>query len=326
VNNKIPFLITIDTEGDNLWSYNGKDRITTKNAGYLYRFQNLCDKYLFKPTWLVNYEMANCNKFVKFGRSVLEKDAGEIGMHLHAWNSPPIKPLGKDDNESRSYLIEFSLDVMEEKINFLTTLLKDKFNTEIVSHRAGRWALNESYSKLLIKYGYKIDCSVTPYVNWENMKGGKLDSQGSDYTGFNTQEYFINENNIIESGSSGLLEVPMSILPTFSYKYKNIIQAFPKIVQKIINKFCPFTIWLRPNGRNLNDMKFILDNASKNNLNYVEFMIHSSEFMSGGSPYFKDQKSIDKLYEDLEELMAYAKNNGFIGMTMGEFYNEYIGN
>ena len=55
-------------------------------------------------------------------------------------------------------------------------------------------------------------------------------------------------------------------------------------------------------------------------------MIHSSEFMSGGSPYFKDQKSIDKLYEDLEELMAYAKNNGFIGMTMGEFYNEYIGN
>lgn len=50
------FLITIDTEGDNLWQKH--DSITTENARYLPRFQQLCEKYGFKPVYLTNYEMA----------------------------------------------------------------------------------------------------------------------------------------------------------------------------------------------------------------------------------------------------------------------------
>ncbi|WP_395754844.1 hypothetical protein [Edwardsiella ictaluri] len=50
------FIITIDTEGDNLWQ--NHDRITTENARYLPRFQLLCEKYGFKPVYLTNYEMA----------------------------------------------------------------------------------------------------------------------------------------------------------------------------------------------------------------------------------------------------------------------------
>jgi hypothetical protein len=37
------FLITIDTEGDNLWSR--PRTITTRNAHSLPRFQALCEKY-----------------------------------------------------------------------------------------------------------------------------------------------------------------------------------------------------------------------------------------------------------------------------------------
>ncbi|NOM63837.1 deacetylase, partial [Klebsiella pneumoniae] len=37
------FLITIDTEGDNRWQKH--DSITTENARYLPRFQQLCEKY-----------------------------------------------------------------------------------------------------------------------------------------------------------------------------------------------------------------------------------------------------------------------------------------
>ena len=65
-NNKKPFfLITIDVEGDNLWSRPKK--ITTNNSNYLPRFQKLCKDYGFKPTYLVNYEMACCPSFKEFG-------------------------------------------------------------------------------------------------------------------------------------------------------------------------------------------------------------------------------------------------------------------
>ena len=47
-----PFIITIDTEGDNLWAR--PREITTRNAAYLPRFQALCETFRFKPVYLVN--------------------------------------------------------------------------------------------------------------------------------------------------------------------------------------------------------------------------------------------------------------------------------
>ena len=93
--NKPAFLITIDTEGDNLWR--NRRTITTRNTLFLPRFQALCEKYGFKPTWLTNYEMASDPAYVEFARDVIARGQGEVGMHLHAWNSPPEAPLTDDD-------------------------------------------------------------------------------------------------------------------------------------------------------------------------------------------------------------------------------------
>src|SRR5256885_12691180 len=98
------FIITFDTEGDNLWSQ--PRVITTHNARFLPRFQSLCERFGFRPVYLTNYEMAICDVFVEFGRDVIARRAGEIGMHLHAWNSPPLVPLTDDDLRHQPYLID----------------------------------------------------------------------------------------------------------------------------------------------------------------------------------------------------------------------------
>ena len=94
-NHKPFFLITIDTEGDNLWSH--PKNITTENAKFIPRFHQLCRTYNLKPTYLVNYEMVCSKVFENFGKEILSNHSGEIGMHLHAWNNPPICSLTKDD-------------------------------------------------------------------------------------------------------------------------------------------------------------------------------------------------------------------------------------
>jgi hypothetical protein len=68
------FLITIDTEGDNLWQKH--DSITTENARYLPRFQQLCEKYGFKPVYLTNYEMAIDPVYIEFAKDVIARDRG----------------------------------------------------------------------------------------------------------------------------------------------------------------------------------------------------------------------------------------------------------
>src|SRR6266511_1383738 len=147
-----PFIITIDTEGDDLW---GRSReITTRNAEYLPRFQSLCERFRFKPVYLTNYEMAMSDVFVEFARDVVARGACEIGMHLHAWNSPPLEPLTSDDFRFHPYLIEYPEPVMKEKIRTLTRLLEDRLDRAMISHRAGRWAFDGRYAAMLLDGGH----------------------------------------------------------------------------------------------------------------------------------------------------------------------------
>lgn len=206
---KPAFIITLDTEGDNLWE--NEHNITTQNTHFLPRFQQLCERFQFKPVWLTNYEMAIDEAYIEFAQDVIARNTGEIGMHLHAWNSPPLVALTDNDLHYQPYLIEYPKSQMRDKIAFMTDLLENKLQTKMLSHRAGRWAFNETYAQLLIEFGYQVDCSVTPKVDWRFTKGDPAQSGGTDYSNFPSHAYFMDVNDISKAGDSTLLEVPMSI-------------------------------------------------------------------------------------------------------------------
>lgn len=311
------FIITVDTEGDNLWA--APKKITTKNAHFLPRFQQLCEKYEFKPTYLTNYEMVVSEQYQKFAFDILDRKVGEIGMHLHAWNSPPICKLTKDDYSYRPYLIEYPENIMYEKISYLTDLLENVFGKKMTSHRAGRWAINERYMELLIDFGYKIDCSVTPHIYWKGNVGEQI--VDLDYTKFPTYAYFPDLKNISNKVNGSFLEVPMTIVPLKHKMIDNLRYLIKKnsLPHKALDYLFPENIWLRPNGRNLFKMLSIIDKSIHEKWPYVMFMIHSSELMPRGSPTFKTEASIEKLFKDIEILFNYSCLK-FRSMTLEEYY------
>lgn len=311
---KPAFIITIDTEGDNLWQ--NRRQITTENAKFLPRFQSLCEKFGFKPVWLTNYEMAVDPVYIEFASDVIARGQGEVGMHLHAWNSPPDYDLTGDDWRYQPYLIEFPDSVLREKVLFMTRLLEDTFQTKMLSHRAGRWAFDSRYARLLIESGYQVDCSVTPRVDWRFTPGAPNGQGGTNYRNFPTNAYFIDPQQIHQAGESSLLEVPMSIQYKHSAWLNILKQGYDNLRGK---RRSPSVYWLRPDGKNLETMKMVAGDALAQGNDYVEFMLHSSEFMPGGSPTFKDEASINKLYRDLEELFAWLAERTQ-GMTLAEFY------
>jgi hypothetical protein len=308
------FLITIDTEGDNLWSR--PRRITTANSRYLARFQSLCEAHDLRPTYLTTYEMATCPVFREFGRDLVRRGAGEIGMHLHAWNSPPLQPLTADDFHHQPYLIEYPAAVMLEKIRFLTDLLAQAFETPITSHRAGRWALNETYARLLSEAGYVVDCTVTPGISWRSTLGDPAGGGGSDYSRYPRSHYFLDLDHLNHAGSSGLLEVPMTVAPRPAF-VEQAIERYGRFPAHLLKRLYPVR-WLRPTGANRKDLLWILDWAERQGCEYVEFMLHSSEFMPGGSPVFPNEAAIERLYADLKVLFGEAERR-FAGTTLTEF-------
>ena len=308
-NKKKYFIITIDTEGDNQWDLS--KGISTENAKYLPRFQELAEKYGFKPVWLTNYEMANDDYFVNYMKEKQNNGLCEIGMHLHAWNNPPEYTLSKVNME-RDYLIEYPEAIMHEKVKRLTKLLTDKFGVRPVSHRSGRWATNAKYYEILSNNGYLVDCSVTPHVDWRKCLGS-TGVPGTNYSDYNETPYFI-ENK--------LLEVPMTIRMLHNFQFDRI-----KNIKNVLGELKRFVFgrnqWMRPDKHlNVSGLKYLIKHCSKYE-NDIMFMIHSSELMPGGSPNFKDQISIEKLYKLLDNIFEYVKKQGYVGITLKTYYNVY---
>jgi hypothetical protein len=304
-----PFFITIDTEGDNLWA--NPSLIQTNNLKTLPKFQSLCEKFNYKPIYLTNWECTNNDFFVNYFKEVQDDNKCEIGMHLHAWNNPPLNNQATTNNP-QPFLVEYDLEVMKTKISTITNILEDKFEKDLVSHRAGRWAVNTKYLDILTDLNYKIDCSYTPYVNWSNLS---LDYKNAriDYSHIRNTKY----NHSLDG--KGMMLLPTTIIenPDF-FKIQKLLPS-SIIFDKLIGKMQPKHIWLRPNGKNLKQMLKLVDYSVTNNFEYIMFILHSSELMDAGSPTFPNKRSISKLYSDLESLFEYIHDK-----YVGETFRNYL--
>ncbi len=305
------FIITIDTEGDNLWAWKKGDGIKTENTLFLPRFQTLCDRYSFKPVWLSNWEMMNDDRYVEFAGRVQDEGRGEIGMHLHAWNTPPLYNLNTSGNPGAPYLIEYPDEIMDAKISAMTKIIEEKTGVKPVTHRAGRWATDERYFDFLYAHGYRVDCSVTPHVDWSETPGESTGSKGSDYSLSGETSYRV-------KGEKSILEVPVTIIRSHRL-FSPTLKTARGILGNIYHSVQGSELWLRPDGTNLEKMLYIADRTSEDDgKDYLMFMLHSSELMPGGSPTFRTEESIEKLYGDLEVLFKKVSHTAE-GITLRDY-------
>lgn len=299
-NNKY-FIITIDTEGDNLWDYKKGETVTTENTKFLPRFQNLCDEFEFKPVYLTNYEMVNDPAYVKTVQEWVKSNLCEIGVHLHAWNNPPYHKL-EGPYDYNPYLIEYPYEVMYNKFKVIYNLLCNNFGIPITSHRAGRWAMDNRYFKLLSEFGITVDCSVTPGLDWSNNVG--ITRGGSNYQDAGPNVFYIDS----------ILEVPMTVRHIHHNTNGSLLHRAKTILKGE-------HVWLRPASHPLPLLKKLIDKVeTESQPDYLEFMVHSSELMPGGSPYFKTPESVDVLYKNMREIFSVATQLGYKGTTLQEYY------
>lgn len=325
------FLITIDTNGDGGWS---RSRVvTSKNAGYLERFQDLCESNGLRPTYLTNYEMAKCPIFRGFAGWVLARGVGEVGMQLHPWSTPPLVALTPDDHRFRPFMVEYPDSVMREKIRTLTGTLEETFGLKMVSHRAGRWSFDERYARLLIDEGYRVDCSVTPLVTWERVKGDPIQRGGTNYEAFPHEAYWIDLDDISRPGTSALLEVPMTILPGEYTEARSLSEALRRLpgplrtlsgpLRRVCDRVTPPVRWLRPNGRNSLQLLEIVEEVLAEGRLYAEFMLRASDLAPGGSRGLRTDADVDRLFNNLSVLFS-AVRGRFQGATLAEFHREMV--
>ena len=285
-----------------MWHWRPGKVITTHNAACVPKFQQLCEQFGFKPVYLTNYEMARDDRFVAFGRQKVAEGKCEIGMHLHAWNTPPEYAL-QDVFGGNPYITEYPEEIVRAKVETIKQLLQSQFETAICTHRSGRWATSTKYFDILAEQGITVDCSITPELDLSTIPGCTVKG-GNDYRKAEKGVHRIHPD---------IWEIPMT-----TRKIRHACRGSWK--QRVRTLLKGDSIWLRPISHSLDQLKFLTERVEKEPGNeYLEFMIHSSELLPGGSIYFKDEAAVEKLYEIMEQYFAWLAQRGYEGMTMQEF-------
>ncbi len=303
----VPFFLTVDTEGDNVWG-RLKD-VTSVNTEKLYRFQELCEKYDVKPIYLTNYEAAINTEYQKFIEK--HKDNLEVGLHLHAWNSPPSYDLTDDDNKNHPYLHEYPDNMIEEKIDFMVKLLKETFKCDIISHRGGRYSISEKMIEVLADNGIKIDCSVVPGIDWSNNTGDPKGKGGPNFKGSQS-----NINMIYDK----MIEIPVS---TYRInKYFDLLNQ-TNIIRRGFGKVFNYkNSILRSKVDNYTEMQKVVKWNLANKATHLEYIIHSSELVCGQSPLINSKIEEDILYNNLEKLFILLRKSGIQSLTFKDYLND----
>jgi peptidoglycan/xylan/chitin deacetylase (PgdA/CDA1 family) len=274
---KVQFVLSIDTEEE--WDWNGdfpEKEFSLNNVFEIPAFQLFCQDLGVKPTYLVDYAVANDEQCAKILKSI-PRERCEIGAHLHPWANPPFfSPI----TEYLSHVINIPVEGVEAKLKELLQVIETNIGIQPRSFRTGRWGINGTVIKLLEQYDFEVDSSVYPLYHNEYFSCESAPSH-------NYWPALENTNN--EKKEHNIFEIPV----TCGFNRSNYVIA--QKVHKLLEKR-PFT-WLKANGflwhtlllRKLylspelcsgKDMNRLIDNNLSKGNTFFHMYLHSSSLIS----------------------------------------------
>lgn len=295
--------ITIDVEEDN-WSNYGSSPVLS-NIPKLLELQKLFDKYEVKPTYLISYPVATDKNSISMLRKIMEDGRCEIGAHIHPWNTPPFD---EEKTVKNTMLCNLEKELQYKKIESLHQKIYENFKIQPVVFRSGRWGFDPDVAENIHRLGYKVDSSVSPYINWEKCHGPDF-SNHSPLPG----KIHIGKNG---NPDSYVLEVPATIgflqadfdfcnacLKTISnsalkhFRLKGILDKL-----KIVNK-----VWLSPESDNAENMIRLAKTIEKKNYKILNMFFHSPSLQYGLTHFTKKKEEEKELFRRIEKFLKFSE-------------------
>ena len=310
-------LVGVDTEADDQWSRDGRDRQEVKNAERLPALQALCDEYGVRPTYLVTHEMATRPESAPFLQGLARSGRCEIGAHLHPWSSPPFRP---EDKAAHTYPHNLPPQLLERQLTELTDTIQQAVGARPTTYRAGRNGFDGGTLPILERLGYTVDTSVDPLFN-ERRKGGMA------FAGAPVSPYHPSYDDVRRRGTSRILEVPITAAtdPPMPKALERAYAALPTIPYRgALRRLGIHPVWLRPSYTSRERMIAFASRLHARGAPCFNIIFHSSELLPGGSPYTPDAASVERFFADLRALLEHLTGHlGAVGRTYAEFARDW---
>ncbi len=310
-------IITIDTEEDNWGDFSARTP-SLENLRYIPELQELFDEFKVLPTYLLSYPVATDEKCIAMLREIHHTGRCEIGTHCHPWNTPPFQ---ETSNPKDSMLCNLPSDLQFKKLSYLHEAIKNNYNMEPISFRAGRWGFSNEVASCLEQLHYKVDTSVQPTVDW-----GK--QYGPDYSIAPTYPYYFKPENIFHKTWNGpLLEVPATIgflrggyrLPNALF---NLLKRYPfnrlhliglleklQVLKKVL---------LSPEHTDAPSMISFASVLIKRNVPVINLWFHSTSLKPGLTPFVKTEVDRKEFIKRIKAFLIFTKERDIESITLND--------
>ena len=301
---------TIDTEEDNWGDYRTVGN-TTENVAQIPLIQDIFDHYGAMPNYMINWPVVMDNRSRDVLLKILAKGKCEIGNHCHPWNTPPFE----ENIEARNTMMSnLPYGLIKKKITNLHQAIIDRMGVAPRCFRTGRWAFSSNVARVIHDLGYKVDSSVTPFIDWSSY-------HGPDFRRAQSTIYRFNPNNILRPEADGtMLEVQASI--GFYQKnfrrnqlIRNSIANGPLAKFRIIGILDRLKLlnlrWLSPELTNGLDMIRLSKAFMKTGHQFLNMSFHSTSLLPGKSPFVRDHNQLKSFLERIEMFLNFATKQGF---------------
>lgn len=310
----IPLVVSLDTEEDN-WN-RSRTGITVANIGELPAQAKFFDRLGVRPTYFTTHQVAIDPCAAAIMREVGAEGRGEIGAHLHPWNTPPLTEAFVPRNSMTSNL---PADLQLAKIQALTAALAQAFGRRPLSFRAGRYGIGRDTVAALQACGYRVDSSVSPFVSLEAV------DDGPSFIGAPIVPYRLDPSVDVrqESPNGALAEIPLSY--GFSRGPFDVVEPLQRVLE------APPLRWLRapgiaartglirrlslsPEFQSTADMLILSARLLESGAQHLHISWHTPSLKPGLSPFTATPADVERLYASIE-----AYFDGLVRVTAFQF-------
>ena len=322
---EITVVLSIDTEEDN-WEP-ARSSLSTENVRELPAFALFLEGLGVRPTYFVNYQIAVRPWAADIVAEITAGGRGEIGAHLHPWNTPPFDPVQWPGD---SMLANYSPEGQRAKLNSLTEAIHRSVGELPTTFRAGRFGLGQETVGILIAAGYRVDSSVTPFYSWQRF------DRGPDFTRAPLDVYRLDGSGDVRRSAPGgaLVEVPVSAgFTRFSmrrwHQVLSVIRAplaravhLPGVLSRVGGMRRSM---LSPETSSARDMIAVGQRIVEGGVPFLHLVLHSSSLRPGLSEFTHSRDDISELYDRLEQVIQeLGKVYSLRFRTVGEYGAERL--
>ena len=316
-------VVTIDVEEDQ-WGIVPHGQATAKNVYRLPRLQALLNEFGIIPTYLVTYPVMQDSYAVGILREIVEAGECEIGAHCHPWNTPPFnEPLSKRN----SMLCNLPATLQYEKLQRLHEAIQLNVDRSPRAFRSGRWGFDTEVARNLLRLGYRIDTSVTPYTSW-------VQTAGPDFSCCSPQPYAFAPN--VHTGHSWN-EVLTEIPATIGYLHGEF-QACATLADRL-NR-APFgrfkvggllshlrllrKVWLSPEMETPARMMQLVRQMRHQQYEWLNLVFHSSALLEGCGPFVRSRGDEQAFLKRLRTFLCAAVKEGILCVSLSEAARYFV--